>query len=46
MSMDEKRRIVESIAEKIVLTRDQIDITFAYMPSCEELTKRQRNLCP
>ena len=44
MSMDEKRRIVESIAEKIVLTRDQIDITFAYMPSCEELTKRQRNL--
>jgi site-specific DNA recombinase len=44
MSMDEKRRIVESITEKIVLKGDQIDITLCYMPSYEELTKRQRNL--
>jgi len=40
----EKRRIIESITEKIVLTGDEIDITFCYMPSSEELTKRQRNL--
>ncbi len=41
---EEKRRIVESIVEKITLSGDTIDITFSYMPSCEELTKRQRNL--
>jgi len=41
---DEKRRIIESITEKIVVTGDTIDITLSYMPSCEELTKRQRNL--
>jgi hypothetical protein len=41
---DEKRRIIESITEKIVVKGDEIDITLAYMPSCEELTKRQRNL--
>jgi site-specific DNA recombinase len=41
---DEKRAIVESITEKIVLKQDEIDITFCCMPSSEELTKRQRNL--
>ena len=41
---EEKRRIIESITEKIVLTGDEIDITFCYLPSSEELTKRQRNL--
>jgi site-specific DNA recombinase len=41
---DQKRKIVESITEKIVLTKDQIDITLCYMPSSEEFTKRQRNL--
>jgi site-specific DNA recombinase len=40
----EKRRIIESITEKIIVTGDEIDITLSYMPSCEELTKRQRNL--
>jgi site-specific DNA recombinase len=40
----DKRRIVESITEKIVVAGDQIDITFSYAPSSEELTKRQRNL--
>jgi site-specific DNA recombinase len=43
-SQGEKRQIIESIVEKIVLTGDEIDITFCYMPSSEELTKRQRNL--
>lgn len=41
----EKRRIIESIVEKIVLTDDVIDITYSYLPSSEELTKRQQNLC-
>jgi site-specific DNA recombinase len=41
---EEKRRIIESITEKIVLKGDEIDISLCYMPSCEELTKRQRNL--
>jgi len=40
----EKRRIVESIGEKITLTGDEFDVTWSYLPSSEELTKRQRNL--
>jgi len=43
-SPEEKRRIIESIVEKITLSGDTIDITFSYLPSSEELTKRQRNL--
>jgi hypothetical protein len=41
---EEKRRIIESIIEKITLSGDTIDITWSYLPSSEELTKRQRNL--
>jgi site-specific DNA recombinase len=41
---EEKRRIIESIVEKITLSGDTIDITFSYLPSSEELTKRQRNV--
>jgi hypothetical protein len=44
LTPDEKRRIVESITEKIVLKGDEIDITYWYTPSSEEFTKRQRNL--
>ena len=40
----EKRRLIESLIEKIVLDQDEIDITFSYDPSSEELTKRQRTL--
>ena len=40
----DKRRIIDSIVEKMVVNRDEIDITLCYTPSCEELTKRQRNL--
>jgi site-specific DNA recombinase len=43
-TQEEKRRIIESITEKIVVKGDEIDITLAYIPSSEELTKRQRNL--
>jgi site-specific DNA recombinase len=41
---EEKRRIIESIVEKITLLGDTIDITWSYLPSSEELTKRQRNV--
>jgi len=40
----EKRRIIESITERIVVAGDEIHITLCYVPSSEELTKRQRNL--
>jgi len=40
----DKRRIIDSIIEKIVLTGDEIAVTLCYTPSCEELTTRQRNL--
>jgi site-specific DNA recombinase len=41
---EEKRSIIESIVEKIVIAGDSIGITYSYMPSSEEFTKRQRNL--
>lgn len=41
---EEKRRIVESITERITLSKDQIDIKLSYLPSSEELIKQQRNL--
>jgi len=44
MTAEERRSIIESIIERIVISSDSIDITFSYMPSSEELTKRQRNL--
>ncbi|MBU6401584.1 MAG: recombinase family protein [Verrucomicrobia bacterium] len=44
LAAEQKRGIIESIVDKIVLTGDEIDITFAYMPTSEEFTKRQRNL--
>jgi site-specific DNA recombinase len=43
-SQEEKRRIIESIVEKVTLLDDTIDITWYNLPSSEELTKRQRNL--
>jgi hypothetical protein len=44
LDTEEKRKIVESITEKITLKGDEIDITFWNSRSSEELTKRQRNL--
>lgn len=41
---EEKRKLIESITEKIVVAGDEIDITLCYLPSSEELTTRQRNL--
>jgi site-specific DNA recombinase len=39
-----KRKVIESITEKIVVSKDEFHITFCYGASCEELTNRQRNL--
>lgn len=47
LSREEKRRVVESITEKIVIgagDEASIEIQLAYLPSSEELTGRQRNL--
>lgn len=40
----DKRRIIDSIIEKMTLTGDEIAVTLCYTPSCEVLTTRQRNL--
>jgi site-specific DNA recombinase len=44
LDRDEKHRIIESITEKIVIGRGEIDITLCYIPSSEEMTKEQRKL--
>lgn len=44
MKREDKRRVLESIVEMITLNGDTIDIRLCYLPSSEELTKRQRNL--
>jgi site-specific DNA recombinase len=41
---EQKRRIVESITERITFSGTEIDITLCYLPSSEEFTKEQRNL--
>lgn len=41
---EDKRRIIESLVEKVTLLGDAIDIRWSYQESSEELTKRQRNL--
>jgi site-specific DNA recombinase len=40
----EKRQIAESICEKIVVGRGEIDITLSYLPSSEEACKNQQLL--
>jgi len=44
MSQDEKRKIAESLVEKIVIGDGEIDITFSYLPNSEELSKSQQQL--
>lgn len=41
---DEKRKIAESLCQKIVIGRGEIDITLSYLPSSEELCKSQQQL--
>ncbi len=44
LEREEKRRIVEAICEKIVVGKDEIDITFCASPFSEELTTNQQQL--
>jgi site-specific DNA recombinase len=41
LPVDKRRNIVETIVEKIVIGKGEIDITFAYLPSSEEMIKNQ-----
>ena len=41
---EDKRKIAESIVEKIVIGEGEIDITLSYLPSSEEMTKAQQQL--
>ena len=41
---EDKRKIVESIIEKLVIGDGEIDITLSCLPSCEELTNSQQQL--
>ncbi len=44
MALEERRKIVESIAEKIVIGEGEVEISLSYLPSSEELTKSQQRL--
>jgi site-specific DNA recombinase len=44
LSPDDKRKIVESLVEKITVGNDEIDITWSCRPTSEELCKSQRVL--
>jgi site-specific DNA recombinase len=44
LDTEQKRSIVESIVEEIVLQPDAINITYCCMPSSEDFTTKQRNL--
>ncbi len=40
----EKRHIIENIAQKIVVGKDEVSIELCYIPTSEELSKGQRNV--
>jgi site-specific DNA recombinase len=44
LGVDEKQRIVQSIAERITIGKEEIEIKFSHLPSSEELTKSQQCL--
>lgn len=41
---DEKRKVVENITEKIVIGKEEVEITLLYLPSSENVANSQRNL--
>jgi len=45
LPVENKRGIVETIVEKIVIGKGEIDITLTCLPSSEELVKSQQALC-
>jgi site-specific DNA recombinase len=44
LPVDEKRKIAESVCQRITVGRDEIDITLSYLPSSEEACKNQQLL--
>ena len=44
LPVDDRRKIAEAVCEKIVIGKDEIDITLSYIPSSEELCKNQTRL--
>lgn len=44
LALNEKRKIAESLVEKIVIGENEIDITFSYLPSSVEACKNQQKL--
>ena len=46
LPLDDRRKIAESLVEKIVIGNNEIDITFSYLPSSEEACKNQQRLGP
>jgi site-specific DNA recombinase len=44
LSTEDKRKIAESIVEKIVIGDGEIDITLSYLPSSEDMTKTQQQV--
>jgi site-specific DNA recombinase len=44
MLADDKRKIAEALIEKLVIGEKDIDITYSYVPSSEELCKSQQGL--
>ncbi|MBA4150794.1 MAG: hypothetical protein H0X66_22000, partial [Verrucomicrobia bacterium] len=44
LAVGEKRKIAESLVEKIVIGEGEIDITFSYLPTSEEVCKNQQQL--
>jgi len=44
LPIEDKRKIAESLVEKIVIGEGEIDTTFSYLPSSEELCKNQQGL--
>ncbi|HEY5298418.1 MAG TPA: hypothetical protein VIK59_10880 [Verrucomicrobiae bacterium] len=44
LPVQDKRKIVEALIEKIVIGDGEIDITFSHLPSSEELCKNQQKL--
>jgi hypothetical protein len=44
LPVDEKRKIAESVCEKIVVGHGEIDITLSYLPTSEEICKNQQQL--
>ena len=46
MQTEDKRKVLEALIEKIVIGEKDIDITYSYLPTSEELCKNQQGLGP